>query len=64
MLFTVGGGEPQSTARIDVFPDGQVIWVVGPINEPDYTSLDQIAHWPVAPAVSPRRRAAGGPTAA
>lgn len=46
MLFTVGGGEPQSTARIDVFPDGQVIWVVGPINEPDYTSLDQIAYWP------------------
>lgn len=46
MLFTVGGGEPQPTARIDVYPDGQVIWVVGAINEPDYTSLDEIAYWP------------------
>ena len=46
MLFTVGGGEAQTSARLDVHPDGQVIWFTGPVGEPDYTSLDQIAFWP------------------
>lgn len=46
MLFTVGGGEAQTTSRIDVGPDGQVFWFTGPVGEPDYTSLDQISFWP------------------
>ena len=46
MLFTVGGGEPQTSARIDVSAGGEVFWFTGPTGEPDYTSLDQIAYWP------------------
>ena len=46
MLFSVGGGETQTTSRIHVYPDGQVFWYTGPVGEPDDTSLDQIAFWP------------------
>jgi hypothetical protein len=47
LLFTVGGGEPQTTARVDLTADGQLYWFTGPASEPaNYTSLDQIAYWP------------------
>jgi hypothetical protein len=47
MLFTVGGGEPNATARVDVAADGQVFWLTGPPWQPgNYTSLDQVAYWP------------------
>jgi len=46
-IFTVGGGEPQTTARLDVIAVGQLIWYTRPASEAaDYTSLDQVAYWP------------------
>jgi hypothetical protein len=41
LIFGSSGG-PESI-RVDIAPNGQVIWVVGTINEKDYTSLDQIS---------------------
>lgn len=43
MIFTVGGGQPAATSRIDVYPDGNVTWVSGPGTESDYTSLAQVS---------------------
>ena len=38
-----GGGE---TVRVDVLPNGQVLWVRGTVNEKDYTSLDTVSFAP------------------
>jgi hypothetical protein len=44
---TVGGGEPQPTARLGLGADGQLIWFTGyaPESATD-TSLDRVACWP------------------
>ena len=44
MIFAANGG-PQVT-RVDVAPNGQVIWVSGTLKEKDYTSLDMISFVP------------------
>lgn len=44
MIFAVNGG-PQ-VVRVDVAPNGQVIWVSGTLAEKDYTSLDTISFAP------------------
>jgi hypothetical protein len=46
LLFTVGAGQPESTARIELAVDGQLLWTSGAGAEGDYTSLDQVSYWP------------------
>jgi hypothetical protein len=46
LLFTVGGGQPEGTARVDLTADGQLRWVSGASADGDYSSLDQISYWP------------------
>jgi hypothetical protein len=46
MLFTVGGGQPEGNARLDLASDGQLLWTSGSGGDPDYTSLDQVSYWP------------------
>jgi hypothetical protein len=42
-LFVVQTGETASVGRVDVHPDGEVIWIAGASGEEDYTSLDEIS---------------------
>jgi hypothetical protein len=44
MIFGANGGS--SSTRVDVAPNGQVIWVNGTIGEKDFTSLDMISFAP------------------
>lgn len=44
MIFAANGaGE---SVRIDVYPNGQIIWVRGTVNEKDYASLDTLSFAP------------------
>jgi hypothetical protein len=40
-IFSSSGGK--TSARVDIAPNGQVIWVEGTLAEKDYTSLDAIS---------------------
>jgi len=44
MIFAANGGA--QVTRVDVAPNGQVIWVSGTLKEKDYTSLDMISFVP------------------
>jgi hypothetical protein len=44
MIFGANGGPADS--RVDVLPNGQVLWIGGTAVEKDYTSLDQISFAP------------------
>jgi hypothetical protein len=46
LLFTVGAGQPEGTARLDITTEGQLLWVSGASADGDYSSLDQISYWP------------------
>jgi hypothetical protein len=46
LLFTVGGGQPEGTARLDLTAAGELLWVTGASADGDYSSLDQISYWP------------------
>ncbi len=41
-IFAVGSGSP---GRVDVAPNGNVIWIYGGTAERDYTSLETISFW-------------------
>jgi hypothetical protein len=41
-LFAVQTGEGPSVGRVDVHPNGEIVWITGASAEKDYTSLDQI----------------------
>jgi len=44
LIFPANGGT--TTTRIDIAPNGQVIWIQGTAAEKDYTSLDAISFAP------------------
>jgi hypothetical protein len=41
LIFGTNGGP--ASIRVDVLPNGQVVWIAGKVDEKDYTSLDQIS---------------------
>jgi hypothetical protein len=42
-IFTgFGGNAPEQADRVDILPDGSVLWIVGATGESDYTSLSAI----------------------
>ena len=41
LIFQANGGTKD--ARIDVLPNGQILWIEGTPAEKDYTSLDEIS---------------------
>jgi len=43
LLFSVISGEPGGIGRVDVNPDGNVLWMVGQTTETDFTSLSGIS---------------------
>lgn len=45
MLFSVGSGAPNEFGRVDVMPTGELLWMLGPVGEVDFTSLDGISFW-------------------
>ncbi len=44
MIFSANGGP--TSVRVDVAPNGQIVWVAGMLGEKDYTSLDAISFAP------------------
>lgn len=42
LVFVVATGEPAASGRVDVFPNGDLVWFQGQVGEPDFTSLDGI----------------------
>ena len=46
LVFVVHTGEPNGVGRVDVWPDGRVLWISGQTGGTDYTSLSSIAFRP------------------
>ena len=46
VVFTIGGGQPEGTTRVDITPAGELVWISGASADGDYSSLDQISYWP------------------
>ena len=45
LTFVTQSGATPSAGRVDVHSTGQLRWVRGSTDEPDFTSLDTIAFW-------------------